>query len=365
VHGCCELLAVQIDAAINPGNSGGPAFGLGSDGHECVGIAFQSLKDGQTENIGYIIPTEVAQHFLTDVSRGSYTGFCETGLELQRCENPSLRAHAGLKPKSSGLLVKMVHPTSGAATVDVRRGDVVTHIDGVPLANDGTVPFRAGGGRISFSYLLSQRFVGDLLSMRILRGGVALPAKQVPLHVHSLLVPESSAHRKTGLRCPDLRLPSYFIVGGVVFCPLCEPYLRSEFGDDFDAKAPIKLLDRWQYGIKPSADAQAVVLSQVLAHASNVGYEHLNNQLVTRVNGQPLTSLRQLVDVVEANADAFLIFELEPHDECVVLDAKTMAAVTAELLHSHHIPADRSADRLPRAATESAGAKPERRRGRA
>ena len=62
VHGCCELLAVQIDAAINPGNSGGPAFG--GDNHECVGIAFQSLKDGSTENIGYIIPTEVVNHFL-------------------------------------------------------------------------------------------------------------------------------------------------------------------------------------------------------------------------------------------------------------------------------------------------------------
>lgn len=157
VHGCCELLAVQIDAAINPGNSGGPAFS--GHNHVCVGVAFQSLKDGTTENIGYIIPTEVANHFLTDVSRkGSYAGFCELGLEMQRCENPSLRMHAGLPPASSGLLVKLVHPTSGAQSADVRPGDVVTHIDGVPLANDGTVPFKAGGGRIAFSYLMSQRY---------------------------------------------------------------------------------------------------------------------------------------------------------------------------------------------------------------
>jgi S1-C subfamily serine protease len=31
------------------GNSGGPAF---NHRGECVGIAFQSLKDGDTENIG-------------------------------------------------------------------------------------------------------------------------------------------------------------------------------------------------------------------------------------------------------------------------------------------------------------------------
>ena len=377
VHGCCELLAVQIDAAINPGNSGGPAFG-GED-HECVGIAFQSLKDGQTENIGYIIPTEVADHFLTDVKQGHYKGFVELGLELQRCENPTLRVHAGLKPKQSGLLVKMVHPTSGAAESDVRRGDVVTHIDNVPLANDGTVPFRAGGGRIAFSYLLSQRYVGESSTMKILRGGNALPPKKVPLRVHSLLVPESSEHRKTGVRCPDLRLPSYLIIGGVVFTPLCEPYLRSEYGDDFDQKAPIKLLDRWQYGIKESADAQVVVLSQVrewegarlltqpytpsppfyshifslplslvqvLAHPSNVGYEHLTNHIVLRVNGSPLTSLKQLVELLDHPSPdmSHLIFELEPHDERVVLDATSVKEVTAELLHLHQIPSDRSVD---------------------
>ena len=71
-HGCCELLVVQIDAAINPGNSGGPAF---SEDNECVGVAFQSLKDGQTENIGYIIPTDVIHHFLDDVAKnGRYSG---------------------------------------------------------------------------------------------------------------------------------------------------------------------------------------------------------------------------------------------------------------------------------------------------
>ena len=51
----------------------------------------------------------------------------------------------------------MVFPTSGMKEAGVQRGDVLTHIDGTPLANDGTVPFNAGGGRISFSYLVSKR----------------------------------------------------------------------------------------------------------------------------------------------------------------------------------------------------------------
>lgn len=49
MHGAAELLGIQIDAAINSGNSGGPAF---SAAGKCVGIAFQSLKNDDAENIG-------------------------------------------------------------------------------------------------------------------------------------------------------------------------------------------------------------------------------------------------------------------------------------------------------------------------
>ncbi|XP_056690184.1 uncharacterized protein [Spinacia oleracea] len=50
VHGWSELLGLQADASINPGNSGGPAF---NEECNCVGIAFQSMKKEDAENIGY------------------------------------------------------------------------------------------------------------------------------------------------------------------------------------------------------------------------------------------------------------------------------------------------------------------------
>jgi S1-C subfamily serine protease len=71
-HGSSDLLGIQIDAAINPGNSGGPAF---NDQGECIGVAFQVYRSEETENIGYVIPTTVVSHFLTDYERnGKYTG---------------------------------------------------------------------------------------------------------------------------------------------------------------------------------------------------------------------------------------------------------------------------------------------------
>ena len=38
------------------------------------------------------------------------------------------------------------------------------------------------------------------------------------------------------------RPPSYFIIAGLVFLQATVPYLRSEYGKDFDFEAPVKLL---------------------------------------------------------------------------------------------------------------------------
>jgi hypothetical protein len=88
VHGAAHLMAIQIDAAINPGNSGGPA--LMED--KVVGVAFQNLAGA--ENIGYIIPVPVINHFLSDVEEtGHYVGFCSLGVTCQPTENVQLRDH--------------------------------------------------------------------------------------------------------------------------------------------------------------------------------------------------------------------------------------------------------------------------------
>ena len=122
-HGSSELLGLQIDAAINAGNSGGPAFNARG---ECVGVAFQSLKHDDAENIGYVIPSPVIVHFLQDYARnGRYTGFPTLGLEWQKLENPDMREYlmvheaseaARARPSSrdGGVYVRRVAPTSAA-----------------------------------------------------------------------------------------------------------------------------------------------------------------------------------------------------------------------------------------------------------
>jgi len=151
-HGAADLLGIQIDAAINPGNSGGPAF---NDSGECIGIAFQVYRSAEAENIGYVIPTTVVSHFLSDYDRnGKYTGFPCLGVLLQKLENPALRACLNVTV-NEGVLIRAVEPTSLAKEV-LKKGDVIVSFDGVPVANEGTVPFRSTE-RIAFGFLISQK----------------------------------------------------------------------------------------------------------------------------------------------------------------------------------------------------------------
>uniref|UniRef100_A0A2P2MRQ1 Protease Do-like 9 n=1 Tax=Rhizophora mucronata TaxID=61149 RepID=A0A2P2MRQ1_RHIMU len=135
VHGSTELLGLQIDAAINSGNSGGPAF---NDRGKCVGIAFQSLKHEDVENIGYVIPTPVIIHFIQDYEKnGAYTGFPFLGIEWQKMENPDMRMAMGMKPNQKGVRIKRIDPTAPESEF-LKPSDIILSFDGMDIANDGT-----------------------------------------------------------------------------------------------------------------------------------------------------------------------------------------------------------------------------------
>ena len=327
-HGSSELLGLQIDAAINSGNSGGPAFN--SKG-ECVGVAFQSLKHDDAENIGYVIPTPVIVHFITDYDRkGKYTGFPTLGLEWQKLENPNMRKYLNMKNAQHGVFVRRVSPVSAAGKIFKPR-DVLLSFDGVPIADDGTVPFRTGE-RISFHYLVSEKYTGEKARVTFLRDGkvkecdlllTAVP-RLVPVHIEG--VP-----------------PTYYIVAGLVFTTVCVPYLKSEYGKDYDYDAPVKLLDRMMHDMVKEPGQNVVVVSQVLAADINIGYEDIVNTMVRGFNGKPVNNLKQLAKMVEACKEEYLRFELD-HEILVVLKTKDALKETKEILKVHCIPNAKSVD---------------------
>ncbi|XP_066370923.1 protease Do-like 9 [Miscanthus floridulus] len=328
VHGSTELVGLQIDAAINSGNSGGPAF---NDKGKCVGIAFQSLKHEDAENIGYVIPTPVINHFIEDYKKsGEYTGFPILGIEWQKMENPDLRKAMGMKANQKGVRIRRIEPTAPESGC-LQPSDIVLSFDGIDIANDGTVPFRHGE-RIGFSYLVSQKYTGEKARVKVLRNS-KIHEFNIKLATHKRLIP---AHIKG-------RPPSYYIVAGFVFMVVSVPYLRSEYGKDYEYDAPVKLLDKHLHSMAQSSDEQLVVVSQVLVADINIGYEDIVNIQVLAFNDTPVKNLKHLVTMVEECDEAFLKFDLD-YDQLVVLETKTAKAATQDILTTHCIPSAVSED---------------------
>ncbi|KAM3359569.1 protease Do-like 9 isoform X1 [Capsicum galapagoense] len=329
VHGSTELLGLQIDAAINSGNSGGPVF---SDKGNCVGIAFQSLKHEDVENIGYVIPIPVIVHFIRDYEKnGAYAGFPILGVEWQKMENPDLRLSMGMKPDQKGVRIRRIDPTAPESMM-LMPSDVILSFDGVDIANDGTVPFRHGE-RIGFSYLVSQKYSGDSAAVKVLRRNSEILNFNLKLATQMRLIP---AHNKG-------KPPSYYIIAGFVFTTVSVPYLRSEYGKDYEYEAPVKLLDKLLHEFRQSPDEQIVVVSQVLVADINIGYEEIVNTQVLAFNGATVKNLKSLASMVEKCNDEFLKFDLE-YQQVVVLQTKTAKSATSDILTTHCIPSAMSED---------------------
>ncbi|MFZ0106994.1 MAG: Do family serine endopeptidase [Thiobacillus sp.] len=130
---------IQTDAAINPGNSGGPLLNL--DG-EVVGMNTAIFsRSGGHMGVGFAIPSNlartIAEQLLASgrVVRG-YIGLTVQPLSMEIAEALQLT-------QTRGALVNEVQAGSPAEQAGLRAGDVLTHFDGVPLADGGQYRNRA------------------------------------------------------------------------------------------------------------------------------------------------------------------------------------------------------------------------------
>ena len=322
-HCLRKLPQIQIDAPINPGNSGGPVI---KDGR-IVGIAFQGI--GAAENVGYMIPPMIVRHFLEDAKDGKYDGFPSLGVEIEELENPYHRQALGLPDDRTGVLVTRVAFDSSAWNL-LRENDVIMSIAGQAIANDGTIPF-VGEERILFAYALVPMFPGQSVKLALWRDRKAMEI-ELPLKNGKSLVST----------CEYDVMPSYYIFGGLLFTPLSLNYLQT-WDQNWWYASPVELRYHFIQDIITPDRRQIVVLQAVLADAVNVGYHREENLVVTRVNGQPLRDLADLIAKIEGADGAFIVVETEEGKK-VVLRKEAALAANPGILERYRIPADRSPD---------------------
>jgi S1-C subfamily serine protease len=118
---------IQTDAAINPGNSGGPLVNAAG---QVVGMNTAIVGDAQ--NIGFAIAIDTIKPLIDQLRTGRRAPQAFLGVATVTVD-PSLAQQFGLTVDSGALVVR-VEPGSPAESAGLRRGDVVTRLDGDRIA---------------------------------------------------------------------------------------------------------------------------------------------------------------------------------------------------------------------------------------
>lgn len=127
------MTLIQTDASINPGNSGGP---LVNEFGQVIGINTVKVGISYYEGLGFAIPMNTAKPIIDElISRGYVKGRPSIGISgTTLSERDSM--FYGLP---AGLLIDYVHPYSDAFKKGIRRGDIITKMNGTALSSTAEI----------------------------------------------------------------------------------------------------------------------------------------------------------------------------------------------------------------------------------
>ena len=126
---------IQTDAAINPGNSGGALVDAGGN---LVGINTAIFTRGNgSSGVGFATPVSTAKMVLEQIVKSGSVTRGWIGVEVK--EITPEYAESFRLPGTRGALVSYVLPGGPADKAGIKLGDVLTEIDGRPIADPPAV----------------------------------------------------------------------------------------------------------------------------------------------------------------------------------------------------------------------------------
>jgi serine protease Do len=129
---------IQTDAAINPGNSGGA---LVNTSGQLIGINTAILsRSGGNQGVGFAIPIGMAREVMDQLVKTGKVVRGYMGAGVQDI-TPEL-ARAFKLSNARGAAITSVEEGSAAERGGLRAGDVVTHVNGEPVADAGALRLR-------------------------------------------------------------------------------------------------------------------------------------------------------------------------------------------------------------------------------
>ena len=154
---------IQTDAAINPGNSGGALVNPNGD---LVGINTAiSSPTGSYSGYGFAVPSNLVKKVVEDIKKyglvqRGYLGIEGMDLNDEYVVKQYNREKGENLKSQQGILVQNVTDKGGAQDAGIRKGDIITEIDGQKVTSFGKLSFAIGS-----------KYPGDKVPVKVLRDG--------------------------------------------------------------------------------------------------------------------------------------------------------------------------------------------------
>jgi serine protease Do len=171
---------IQTDAAINPGNSGGA---LVNDRGELIGMNTAIISHGSEGNqgIGFAIPVNMARNVMQQIVEHGKVTRGYLGIVPQDI-TPAI-SKAFNDTNTSGALVGDVSANSPAQKGGLERGDIITAVNGKPVADSNDLRMQ-----------ISTMAPGNDVNLKVLRNGAQ---REIAVKLGELPGTEMAANHKS------------------------------------------------------------------------------------------------------------------------------------------------------------------------
>jgi len=270
------------------------------------------------------VSTDILARFINEATSGEYRGFPGLGVAIERTEDISFRQWLKLNGEQGGVYISNVRKGAAADAAGMKKGDVLLAVDGNAIDRRGYYEHPTYGTLFWGHLVRGEKSIDDDVQLSVLREGepVEITAKLKREEETKRLVPNYSFGKA----------PNYLVKGGLVFQELSRPLLEA-FGEDWQSRAPLNLLDAYENPEKYEGKAERVVfLSGTIATPATVGYERLRNLIVRKVNGKEVRDMKTLIKAFDANMNELHSIEFAEEDFTVFLDEAVSTMVDSQLL---------------------------------
>ena len=304
-----SILTFEVLTDLKLARIGTPAL---HDGN-LVGLVMQYNEGSQTSEV---LPSAILRRFVEAADHPPYRGVAVAGLLWSPLLEPAKRQYYGLPDDDKGVLVLRTIPgscTSGA----LQSGDVILSWDGQVVDSQGYYNDPDFGRLMMVHQISGRRHPGETITITRWRNHKKEDV-QVKLDAYDdsrALVPMNIEGKQA----------EYLVEGGLLLRELSADYLLAN-GAQWMMRGNPRLvnlyLTRAQAPEKPGD--RIVILSRVLPHPITSGYQAIRDEVITRVNGKPISNIQDVFAIREQDGGITRVTTQTAAKIDLVLDKKSL-----------------------------------------